>query len=349
VHCITPTLHSKLAGQMGVLRGLVSQAAGRSSAEFAAHAAAAAAAGAPIGHLLRPAASGGAGGGDRSGAAAAPPPESGDLCSEDLESHAGDADVTVVGGTLSSAQLSHASARLSKVSSRQLCTEAMLKVLQQEIRKGRRRSLELSACAELVIHEAVGRGGFGSVYRGTWHSIPAAIKIMNARNSNSEAVSDAMEMAVLSSVQHPNIVQVFCCLTDMVAVEDCELPLGGFCRGGTGALFCDASGLGPAAQLLLLAGSSAAWPPRAAANPSSCTPPSSNAPSPPQTPFPLSNSLSPPQILLNHPSHNRPQTTTAWTAAPLTPRPPRAPRRRRRGRGSGGCCRASWWTCRLTT
>mgnify|MGYP001810809526 CR=1 FL=1 len=45
---------------------------------------------------------------------------------------------------------------------------------------------------------------------------------MNARTSNSEAVSDAMEMAVLSSVQHPNIVQVYACLTDMVAVEDRE-------------------------------------------------------------------------------------------------------------------------------
>jgi hypothetical protein len=45
---------------------------------------------------------------------------------------------------------------------------------------------------------------------------------MHARSSNSEAVSDAMEMAVLSSVQHPNIVQVFSCLTDMVYIEDGE-------------------------------------------------------------------------------------------------------------------------------
>jgi len=47
---------------------------------------------------------------------------------------------------------------------------------------------------------------------------------MNARNSDSEAVSDAMEMAVLSSIQHPNIVQVFSCLTDMVEVPgECNL------------------------------------------------------------------------------------------------------------------------------
>jgi hypothetical protein len=59
------------------------------------------------------------------------------------------------------------------------------------------------------------------VYRGSWHKRPAAIKVMNMRNSDSDAVSDAMEMAVLSSVQHPNIVQVYSCLTDMV-----EAPAG---------------------------------------------------------------------------------------------------------------------------
>jgi hypothetical protein len=39
---------------------------------------------------------------------------------------------------------------------------------------------------------------------------------MNACNDDSEAVSDAMEMAVLSSVQHPHIVQLYSCLIQMV-------------------------------------------------------------------------------------------------------------------------------------
>jgi hypothetical protein len=47
-------------------------------------------------------------------------------------------------------------------------------------------------------------------------------QVMNARASDMEAVSDAMEMAVLSSVQHPNIVQVYCCLTDMIEVKGDE-------------------------------------------------------------------------------------------------------------------------------
>lgn len=41
-------------------------------------------------------------------------------------------------------------------------------------------------------------------------------QVLQARSGEGEAVGDAMEMAVLSSVQHPNIVQVFSCLTDVV-------------------------------------------------------------------------------------------------------------------------------------
>jgi hypothetical protein len=42
---------------------------------------------------------------------------------------------------------------------------------------------------------------------------------MNARSSDREAVSDAMEMAALLSLgQHPNIVAVYGCLTD---IYDC--------------------------------------------------------------------------------------------------------------------------------
>jgi hypothetical protein len=67
--------------------------------------------------------------------------------------------------------------RLSKVSARRLCTEAMLRVLQHDIRRSRRRSLELEALADLQISEPLGRGGYGCVFKGTWHSVPAAIKV----------------------------------------------------------------------------------------------------------------------------------------------------------------------------
>ncbi|KAI8469489.1 MAG: kinase-like domain-containing protein [Monoraphidium minutum] len=189
VQCVTLPLHNKLSGQMDTLRGMVKRLSTASRMDLIPSAVSS--------NLMQ-------------------------LTGSDTDEDTIDYQDAPRGPPCPTAGLSAVgvSARLSKVSSRQLCTEAMLKVLQQEIRKGRRRSVELLGCEDLVVSDSIGRGGFGSVYSGTWHTIPAAIKVMNARSSNSEAVSDAMEMAVLSSVQHPNIVQVYACLTDMVAVED---------------------------------------------------------------------------------------------------------------------------------
>ena len=107
-----------------------------------------------------------------------------------------------------------------------LNTEAMLQVLQQEVRRGWRRGGGAGGGArgvpELTILERVASGGYGSVYRGLWHKNAAAVKVMHVRaggadgngngdddgghmRSHHQAVSDAMEMAVLSSVQHPNV------------------------------------------------------------------------------------------------------------------------------------------------
>jgi hypothetical protein len=47
---------------------------------------------------------------------------------------------------------------------------------------------------------------------------------MQTRNDGAQALQDAVEMAVLSSVQHPNIVQVFACLTDMVKTTGAPRP-----------------------------------------------------------------------------------------------------------------------------
>jgi hypothetical protein len=44
--------------------------------------------------------------------------------------------------------------------------------------------------------------------------------VLRTRSTNSEAVPDAMEMAVLSSVRHPGVVQVYACLTDMVVADE---------------------------------------------------------------------------------------------------------------------------------
>lgn len=128
---------------------------------------------------------------------------------------------------------SHGAGTSSGSSGRGLRTEPIVAALQQAI--GRARCCKLQGEDTLTIGEPLGRGGYGSVFRGTWHKRPAAFKIMHARSSDSEVVSDAMEMAVLTSVQHPNIVAVYACLTDMVCAPGAQdaaaprRPVGAAC------------------------------------------------------------------------------------------------------------------------
>lgn len=122
---------------------------------------------------------------------------------------------------------------LRTVSSRRLCTEQMMQVLQGEIQRNRRRQAS-GYVNDLVLDRVIGTGGFGAVYRGTWRKLTAAIKVFYARSNEKEALKDAVEMAVLSTVHHPNIVQVFACLTDMVEVADNDSV--SFSSGGSGAI-----------------------------------------------------------------------------------------------------------------
>jgi len=96
------------------------------------------------------------------------------------------------------------------------CTEAMLRVLQHELRTAHAARARLQWVDDLVLLETVGKGGFGVVYRGLWKGSVAAAKVMYARQHERQAMKDALEMAVLTTVSHPNIVQVYACLTDMV-------------------------------------------------------------------------------------------------------------------------------------
>ncbi|KAG1660577.1 hypothetical protein FOA52_005113 [Chlamydomonas sp. UWO 241] len=96
------------------------------------------------------------------------------------------------------------------------CTEAMLKVLQHEIRRTTAHSQAHEWVDELVLTEVLGKGGFGIVYKGTWKGSVAAVKVMHARSHVRQAMKDALEMALLTTVSHPFIVQVYSCFTDMV-------------------------------------------------------------------------------------------------------------------------------------
>lgn len=96
------------------------------------------------------------------------------------------------------------------------CTGAILKVLQHEIRKTHAKSQEVEWMDELQLNEVAGKGGFGIVYRGMWKGSMAAVKVMYARQHERQIMKDALEMAVLTTISHPNIIQVYECFTDVV-------------------------------------------------------------------------------------------------------------------------------------
>jgi tRNA A-37 threonylcarbamoyl transferase component Bud32 len=104
--------------------------------------------------------------------------------------------------------------------SRRNCTQAILKVLRNEINKinamnhPREEWLE-----ELFLTELIGKGGFGMVYRGMWKGSMAAVKVMCSCHHERQIMKDALEIAVLTTISHPNVVQVYMFLVDMV-MED---------------------------------------------------------------------------------------------------------------------------------
>ncbi|KAI8471628.1 MAG: kinase-like domain-containing protein [Monoraphidium minutum] len=59
-------------------------------------------------------------------------------------------------------------------------------------------------------------GGGAEVYRSLFNNAPAAVKILRTCSGASESLVHAVEMAVLSSVHHPNIVAAYACLPDML-------------------------------------------------------------------------------------------------------------------------------------
>jgi hypothetical protein len=54
---------------------------------------------------------------------------------------------------------------------------------------------------------------------------------MYARQHERQAMKDALEMAVLTTVSHPNIIQVYNCFTDMVEDAGGCGPQGGVSQG----------------------------------------------------------------------------------------------------------------------
>lgn len=77
-----------------------------------------------------------------------------------------------------------------------------------------------ASLADLQLLSLLGEGGFAKVFRGRWRGLVVGIKVVCDDGRNEKMVmKNAHEIAILSSLSHPNIVQAYNCLTD-VPVRD---------------------------------------------------------------------------------------------------------------------------------
>lgn len=67
----------------------------------------------------------------------------------------------------------------------------------------------------LELYEELGRGGYGTVYRASWRGQVAAVKIVVDRAGGT--VNGALELALLTSISHPNIIQIHTYFADILS------------------------------------------------------------------------------------------------------------------------------------
>ncbi|GAX81659.1 hypothetical protein CEUSTIGMA_g9087.t1 [Chlamydomonas eustigma] len=75
----------------------------------------------------------------------------------------------------------------------------------------------------LTVGERIGRGGYGDVYLGRYQGCEVAVKVISERPGGRNIINNALELAVLSTVSHPSIVQVMTFFTDVLVTA---LPTG---------------------------------------------------------------------------------------------------------------------------
>eukprot|EP00879_Flechtneria_rotunda_P011534 GHRR01012048.1.p1 GENE.GHRR01012048.1~~GHRR01012048.1.p1 ORF type:complete len:530 (+),score=174.35 GHRR01012048.1:2440-4029(+) len=110
---------------------------------------------------------------------------------------------------------------------------SMVQFLQQQVRNNFEKAQikqpsNTSFVEELQLSRVLGKGGFGIVYQGVYKGSSAAVKVMHVPKQQRRMMKIAMEMAVMESLSHPNIVRVYDCLTDMV-----EEAVSGQINGGS--------------------------------------------------------------------------------------------------------------------
>ncbi|CAD7700729.1 unnamed protein product, partial [Ostreobium quekettii] len=71
---------------------------------------------------------------------------------------------------------------------------------------------------QLEIVGEIGKGHFGTVYQGIWNGLEVAVKMITEDKADKNLFRQALEVAVMSTVSHPSLLQVHTFFTDVVTI-----------------------------------------------------------------------------------------------------------------------------------
>ncbi|KXZ46880.1 hypothetical protein GPECTOR_39g374 [Gonium pectorale] len=93
--------------------------------------------------------------------------------------------------------------------------DALIAELQEQIRrqlakvyKGHPDPGPNNMLEDLEVYDELGRGGYGTVYRAIYKGQLAAVKVVCDRDCDNGSLNGALELALLTSISHPNIIQI---------------------------------------------------------------------------------------------------------------------------------------------